>query len=405
MSRDVLGEALRKLPLPAPDDAEERGLRVVNAAYSEREHKDLGGLENRRPLPRLALALSLAVLLAVLLLSPAGAAVRDWVDDVFTASTPPPEPTLAEIPGGGRLLVQSATGPWAVQADGSRRLLGSYGEATWSPRGLYVAVAAGRTLSAIEPDGDPHWSITAPAKVSDPRWSPSGYRIAYRAGERLWVVAGDGTGERELAAATAPIAPAWSPVGVSQLAYVSASGRLRIAESESGKVLASVPALPGIDQLEWGGGGSSLLEASPRSLRLRSVQPSKLAARPRFGEVRRLPIPTRERVTDAALSPRRDVVGAVLLRQGTGGTRSSVVLFGPGRDEARRLLSIPGELGEVSWSPDGRRLLIAWPDADQWLFLPTGRGKGRAVAGISAAFAPGERVPSFPRLEGWCCPR
>lgn len=402
MRQDPIGRALREAPIPVPAEAEGRGLAVVEAAFAEHEPVAEG---SRARLPRLALAPALAALLAVLLLSPAGAAVRDWVDGVFTSPVPSPEQALGEIPGGGRLLVQSAAGPWVVQADGSRRLLGDYDEATWSPRGLFVAVAAGRTLSAVEPDGTPHWSIEAPRRVSDPRWSPSGYRIAYRAGAQLWVLAGDGTGERKLAAATAPLAPAWSRLGIAQLAYVSASGRLRIADSESGRVLASTPALPGIDQVEWGGAGSSLLEASPRSLRLRTVQPSKLAARPKFGAARRLPVPARQRVIDAALSPRRGLVGAVLLQQDAGGRRSSVVVFDPRHSGARRLLTVPGDLGEVAWSPDGRRLLVAWPDADQWLFLPTGRGKGRAVAGISAAFAPGERVPSFPRLEGWCCDR
>src|SRR5689334_24178027 len=120
MSRDALGEALREAPIPIPADAEERGLRVVEAAHAERRASLAGENRSRRPLPRLALGLSLAALLAVLLLSPAGAAVRDWVNDAFTASTPRPEPTLARVPGGGRLLVQTGVGPWVVQPDGSR---------------------------------------------------------------------------------------------------------------------------------------------------------------------------------------------------------------------------------------------------------------------------------------------
>jgi hypothetical protein len=405
MREDALKGSLREVPVPMPAEAERRGLAVVEAAYADRAGREHDARESRLPsLPRLAVALAAATLLVALLLTPAGAAVREWVDDAIT-STPRPQPGLAEIPGGGRLLVQSAEGPWVVQADGSRRLLGDYEEATWSPRGLFVAVAEGRTLSAVEPDGDPRWSIEAPRRVSDPRWSPSGYRISYRAGTRLWVVAGDGTGKRELAAATALVAPAWSPVGVSQLAYVSAEGRLRIADSESGKVLASIPALSGIDQLEWGGGGSSLLEASSRSLRLRTIQSSKLAARPRFGASRSLAVPARERVVDAALSPRRGVVGAVLSRQGPSGPSSSVVIFDPRDNGPRRLLTVPANLGEIDWAPDGRRLLVAWPDADQWLFLPVSRGRGRAVAGVAEAFTPGERAASFPRVEGWCCRR
>jgi dipeptidyl aminopeptidase/acylaminoacyl peptidase len=402
MRRDPLGQALREAPIPLPAEAERRGRAVVEAAYAERAGRNRGALENRRPaLPRLALALSTATLLAALLLTPAGAAVRDWVDDAITSSTPRPQPELAEIPGGGRLLVQSASGPWVVQPDGSRRLLGDYEEATWSPRGLFVGVADGRTLSAVEPDGTPRWSLEAPGRVSDPRWSPSpGERIAYRAGAGLWVVAGDGTEARKLATATAPVAPAWSPIGAPLLAYVSAGGMLRIADSESGEVLAARPALSGIADLEWS--AASMLESSPRSLRLRTAQYAKLAARPRLRGARRLPVPAGARVVDAALSPRGQAVAAVLTRWREHGTRSSVVVFGPG-GRARRLLTVPGSLGEVAWSPDGRRLLIAWPYANQWLFLPVDRGEGRAVANVSTAFAPGQRAASFPRLEAWCC--
>jgi dipeptidyl aminopeptidase/acylaminoacyl peptidase len=400
MRRDPLGQALREAAIPIPAKAEQRGLEVVEAAYAERQ------LQPRRQpaaLPRLAVAFAAVTLLAALLLSPAGAAVRDWVDDAITTSTPRPEPGLAEIPGGGRLLVQSAVGPWVVQPDGSRRLLGDYEEATWSPRGLFVGAASGRTLSAVEPDGDPRWSITAPARVADPRWSPSGYRIAYRAGSDLRVVTADGTADHLIAETTAPVAPAWAPAGGSQLAFLS-TGKLRVADSESAALILSAPALPDIAELEWGGGGSAILEASRRALRLRSVRADKLAGGPALGVGRRLSVPAGATVVDAAIAPERPVVAAVLTRWRNHGTRSSVLLFGPdGR--RRRLLAAPGSLGEVTWSPDGRRVLVAWPAANQWLFLPAGRGEPRAVVGVSRAFSPGGRDASFPRVEGWCCRR
>ena len=155
-------------------------------------------------LPRLAIALAAMALLAGLILSPAGAAVREWIDDAFTDGVPNAEPSLTELPGGGRLLVRSAEGPWVVQADGSRRLLGRYREATWSPHGLFVGASAGRTLSALEPDGTPRWSISAGSAIENPRWSPSGFRIAYRAGRDLRVVDADGTGDRSVDAGVAP---------------------------------------------------------------------------------------------------------------------------------------------------------------------------------------------------------
>jgi hypothetical protein len=405
MRRDVLGAALHEVPIPKPADAEERGRRIVEAAYAERAGRERGGPENRRSsLPRFALVLAISALLAALLLSPAGAAVRDWVGEVVRTSAPRPEPTLGQIPGGGSLLVQSAAGPWVVKPDGSRRLLGEYDEATWSPRGLFVAATRARTLSALEPDGTPRWSLDAPRRVGDPRWSPTGERIAYRVGSGLWVVAGDGTGAGKLAMATAPVAPAWSPLGVDQLAYVTAGGGLRIADSESGKALASAPALPDIGEMEWAAGGRAILEASSRALRLRPVRMRKLPPQPLLGSDRELSVAPGSTVIDAALAPHRQVVAAVITRWRAAGTRSSIVVFG--RDgRPQRLLTVPGSLGEISWSPDGRHLLVTWPYANQWLFLPVGRGQGRAVANISAAFSPGRAAASFPRLEGWCCLR
>ena len=58
----------------------------------------------------------------------------------------------------------------------------------------------------------------------------------------------------------------------------------------------------------------------------------------------------------------------------------------------------------VAFSPDGRRLLVPWPEADQWLFLSTAPG-GRiaAVANIGRQFAAGPRGGPFPDAVQWCC--
>jgi hypothetical protein len=415
MRRDPLDQALEEVAIPASAEAERRGLAMVEAAYGQR-------LPRRRPvLPRLVLALSIATLAAALLLSPAGAAVRDWVDDAFTASTPRPEPTLARIPGGGRLLVQTAEGPWVVQPDGSRRLLGDYEAASWSPHGLFVAAAKGRTLSALEPDGTPRWSITAGRRVAfpgrrvaAPTWSPSGERIAYRSGFDLRVIAGDGTEDRLLAgsidAGTQPdarispayVPPVWSPTGANALAYVTGAGRLRILDSETGDVLAAAPALHRITWMDWADGGRKILEASPGALRLRPVLPAGHPTRPALGRAHHLPLPPGVAVVDAALAPERPLVAASITHWKKHGTYSEIVVFRPGGG-SRILLTVPGSLGQVEWSPDGHRLLVSWPGANQWLFLPLGRGRGRAIANISRAFSPGGHPVSFPQLGGWCC--
>jgi hypothetical protein len=416
-----IGLALRDAAIPEPPDVEERGRRMVAAAFAERKSgSELRGAmapatsegRSRQTLPRVALALGIATLLAALLLSPAGAAVRDWVGEVVESPAPKPEPELARIPGGGRLLVQSPAGPWVVQPDGARRLLGDYEEATWSPRGLFVAVAEGRTLSAVEPGGTPHWSLTAAARVSDPRWAPSGYRITYRAGDELRIVAGDGTGDHLVNPDTAPVAPAWSPFGTPEVAYVNGKGQLRIADSEKSASRSGGPpdmagAVAGRDvtQIEWGASGRLILEVSPSQLHLQRMRLSKLEGRSELGPRTKLAIPPGTSVVDAALAPATQAVATVVTHWRQHDTNSEVLVFAPGAAKPRSLLTVPGSLGEVAWSPDGRRLLVAWPGANQWLFLPVGRGKPRAVANISTAFSPGERAASFPRVESWCCGR
>jgi hypothetical protein len=396
MNEARLRTLLREAPVPASEEAERRGLDVLETAFEERQPRRAASSPRR-----LAIALALAVLLGALLLSPAGASVRDWVGDVFTA-TPRPEPGLAEIPGGGRLLVQSHSGPWVVQPDGSRRLLGEFEQATWSPRGLYVAAVSGRTLSALEPDGTPRWSLSADGPIADPRWSPSGYRIAYRSGPELRVVDADGSDDRLIDPRAAPVAPVWSPLGLPQLAYVDAAGELRIADSESGAALGSAPALAGIGSLDWGSSGI-LLEASRSALRVRAPRIDKLAQSILPGPTRTLPLPPGAVVRDAAISPQGKLVAALLSVRGPNGPRSLVSLLIAAGGEPRRLLSVPGQLSGLAWSPNGERLLISWPQADQWLFLPSGRGQPRALGGISRAFAPGARDAAFPQVEGWCC--
>lgn len=398
MNERRLRSMLREAPLPETAQAERRGLEVLEAAFAERQPH-----EPQVSVPRLALALAAALLLGALLLSPAGAAVRDWVDDVFTANTPKPEPGLAEIPGGGRLLVQSQAGPWVVQPDGSRRLLGDYEEATWSPRGLYVAVAAGGTLSALEPDGTPRWSLDSGAQVADPRWSPSGVRIAYRSGRGLRVTVANGTGDRLIDASVAPVAPVWSPLGLHHLAYVDADGTLRVVDADSGAELAAAPALPDVRALDWGTSGA-LLEAGRSSLRVRVASIDKLAQAIALSAPVALDIPRGAIVRDVEIGP-GGKVSAALVETRRGGEPHSEVLLVPAGGGFHRLLGVPGRLGELAFSPGDGRLLVSWPQADQWLFLPVDRGRPRALGGISAAFAPGARSSAaFPRVEGWCCP-
>jgi hypothetical protein len=414
MKRDRLRELLRDAPLPEEREAEERGLRIVSAAFRER-----APAPRSQPRARLALALAAALVLPALVLSPAGAGVRDWLGDVVDPGVEDAEPALTRLPGGGRLLVDSAQGPWLVHPDGSRRLLGDYQEAGWSPRGLYVVAADDRTLVALEPDGDPRWSLSRQQPIADPRWSSSpGFRIAYRAGDSLRVVAGDGTDDVLLARGV-EIAPSWRPGPAHVLAYVDRGGAPRLVNTDTRMPLASLPALAGVSTLSWRPDGTELLQVAPSELRLTELRSQKIGAKLAVAATHTLPLPAGARVRAAAFSPDGAEL-ALLLSHPARGDRpphSEVLLIARDRSVieitglekgARRLMTTPGRLDDLAWSPDGSRLLVTWRDADQWLFIPvTGSGRTTAVDRISRQFSPGAERPSFPAVDvsGWCCPR
>src|SRR5918992_106190 len=94
---------------PRAAEAERRAWEVVRAAHSERDAV-------RRPTGprRLAVAALAAALAAVLVLSPAGAKVGDWIGDVVDPSPEATRSTLASLPAPGRLLVVGPGGPWVV---------------------------------------------------------------------------------------------------------------------------------------------------------------------------------------------------------------------------------------------------------------------------------------------------
>jgi hypothetical protein len=399
MREERLRQLLRETPLPEEQPAEDRGLRVVLAAYGRHAAAPAG-----RAWPRLALVLVGGLLALALLLSPAGAEVRDWIAEVVETDEHPARPALTRLPGGGELLVESPAGVSIVHADGTRRRLGAYEEGTWSPRGLFVAVARDRTLSAVDPLGNIRWSLSRPRPISDPRWSPyPGFRVAYLAGDSLRVVAGDGTGDRPLVPLVAAVAPAWRPGSSHVLVYGDPRGGLHTIDADRGRSLAQRgPAGPGAGALlalEWSTAG--LLALYEREL---------LLLDPRLRLLARVPVPPGGRFGSASFSPAGRAIAAILERLPAGGSgqpRSEVVLMrdGPSGLREDRVIAAPGSFTGLAWSPSGERLLVAWHDADQWLFLaPSGRGKVIAVGDIARQFQPGTTsAPGFPRIEGWCC--
>jgi hypothetical protein len=373
-----LRHALRGAPVD--EAARGRALDVVRAAYREREPVR----PRRRWAPAVAVAACVlaAALIAASLNAP-GDAVARWVRDVLGTGHPDPKPALVRVPGGGRLLVSSADGAWAVAADGSRRRLGDYTGVSWSPRGLFVVGWRGGELVAMEPSGRVHWSLARPGRITAARWSlGDGYRVAYLSGRTLRVVNGDGTGDRPLAAA-APVAPSWRAGAAYVLAYADPRGRVRVVNVDTGVELSRTPALPRVRRLAWSSDGRRLAIVTGRRVLVLGRHGSPL---------REHAVPRGTVVDDVGWSS-----GGRLAEVRRGPRTSAIVVDG------RTVFTGSGRFGTVAWSPSGRRLLVPWPAVDQWLFLDVDNGRATAVANIARQFARGPGRRSFPAAVEWCC--
>jgi hypothetical protein len=233
-----------KLDVPLPEGAEERAWKVVGAAFEERVPSP-----RERKVWRPVVVLAAVAVVAGAVASPPGQAVLDSIREAVGIERA--QPALFSLPAPGRLLVESADGVWVVQADGSKRRLGGWREASWSPFGRFVVVARANELAALEPDGDVRWSLARP-RVRFPRWAGDRIdtRIAYVSGRSLRVVAGDGTGDRLLRRNAASVAPAWLPGEGFRLAYTDRAGRTVVVDADTGRVLppAAPPATAGTIQ-------------------------------------------------------------------------------------------------------------------------------------------------------------
>lgn len=375
--------ALREFRAPGEAGAQRRAWSVVRDVYLEREPAPRA----TRTRARLALAPVLAVIAAGLVLSPAGATVGRLITKALGVRHA--APMLSSLPSAGRVLLSGPGGTWTAAADGSLRHLGDFSQASWSPRGLYVAVVSAGRLAAVDPRGNVRWAIARP-DVSDPRWfAPSGYRVAYLSAGTVRVVAGDGTGDHLLAARAAGVAPAWRPGYSFQLAYVTTGNRVVVRDADTAQVIWRTPALGARPrELLWSNDGRRLVVVSPHAVRTYAGS----GGRP---TILRLPGAP---AGDAALSPDGTRLALVL-----GGDRVAIVRAGSAGSTVRQLLAGAG-LREVSFSPNGKWVLISWPAADQWVFVrAVGSPRVAAVGRIAQQFAPGGSAKSFPQLEGWCC--
>jgi hypothetical protein len=371
-----LGDRLETLRAPGEEAARERAWDVVAAAFAEREP-----VVPSRHRGRVAI-IALAAVLALATVGVAGtSAGRSLVTEIRRAiGVERAQPALFSLPAPGRLLVVSGSGAWVAQQDGSKRLLGRYRDATWSPNGLFVAGTRPDELAALEPDGDVRWTLARPG-LRFARWTGSrtDTRIAYADRSGIRVVAGDGSGDRLLAPGeSGPLA--WRP-GTLQMAYVSAS-EVRMQDAATGRVVwrANRGPADAVIAVEWSGDGRRLLVLTEHAVRVYDAR-GRLVAHDGAAS---------GRYAAAAFRPHGQDV-AVAREQGG---QSRVFRLRDGRI----LFSGTGALGDLTWSPDGRWLAVAWPEADQLVLLQPGVDRRiRAVGGLSRQF----RSRTFPRLTGW----
>ena len=374
-------DELERVEIPGEEAASGRAWAVVESAFAERQPA-------RRPShwPRVAaVALALLAALAAAFSSP-GQAVIDEIREAVGVERA--DEALFSLPAPDRLLVASDGGVWVVQEDGSRRRLGAYREATWSPFGRFVAAARENELAALEADGTVRWTLPRPG-VSSPRWAgtETDTRIAYVDDTGLRVVAGDGTGDRLLVRGFRG-SIAWRPGDGFELALAS-EREVRVIDVDTGRLLWRRARGGGPPTASmWSANGRRLLVASPRSV---VVYEANGAVPYELG-------PGAAPVTDAALAPSG---GSLVFAQEVDGRTQLWVVprIRPDASAARRLFSGTGAFAETRWSPDGRWVVVSWPAADQWVFVRANGGGIRAVANVSAQF----RSSSFPRVEGWCC--
>ena len=366
---------LEQVAIPDEHGARDRAWVVVAAAFEERKPVER---RTHRLRPVIALAVVLAFIAAAVS-APGRAVINDIREAVGVERA---ETGLFSLPGAGKLLVASDAGVWVVQQDGSKRLLGAYQEATWSPFGRFVAAASANELAALEPDGTVRWTLSRQG-VTSPRWTgtETDTRIAYvdRSGIRL--VAGDGTGDSLLVpGARGPVA--WRPGVGFVLAYTTPRS-VRVVDLQKDYLVWQARRPEGqVTAVDWSSDGRRLLVLSPHHLRVYDER----------GALVEQEDPSEGWPDVAAVFRPRSHQIAVARVHGSQST--AYVLNG------RTLFNGFGVFRDLAWSPDGRWLLVTWPTADQWVFVEaTGRRRIRGVGNVSEQF----RTRSAPRIEGWCC--
>ena len=264
MDDSTVRRSLISVVVPGELEARRRGWTVVREVFEDQE-PIAQPISRRWPI---AVAAAAAVVLAAAITPPGRAvlgSVRDAIGREKVVGVKNAQPSLFSLPAKGRVLAVSTRGPWVVDPDGSKRLLGSYRSASWSPFGTYIVATKANELDTLEPGGRLHWSIAKPG-ITGARWggSRTDTRIAYLSGGALHVIGGDGKGDRILVPHAAAVAPAWKPGDEHVLVYATPDGHVRIIDTDSGHVSGGWKASP--KQLAFSSDGKLLLARSPGAL-------------------------------------------------------------------------------------------------------------------------------------------
>src|SRR5262249_52619427 len=154
---------------------------------------------------------------------------------------------------------------------------------------------------------------------------------------------GDGTGDRTRCAdSVSPVAPVWQPGSLSKLALAAPGGRVQVYDVSTCRRIAQTPPGPAPTKLQWSHDGRLLLVVTPDGLRV---------------------LDTHGKVVSRAPGPLLDATFV--------GTAHGLATLEPGGDVRvgqQLAFHAPG-LRQIVSSPDGRRLLLTWPAADQWVFV------------------------------------
>ena len=390
MHESAVRRSFISVVVPGELEARRRGWTVVREVFEDQEPVPQP-ISRRWPV---AVAAAGVVVIAAAITPPGRAVLggmRDAIGREQVVGVKNAQPSLFSLPTKGRVLAVSTRGPWVVNPDGSKRLLGAYREASWSPFGKFIVATKANELDTLEPGGRLRWSIAKPG-IAGARWggTATDTRIAYLTGGALHVIGGDGQGDHILVPHAAAVAPAWKAGDGPVLGYAPTGGAVRIIDTDSRPRRGHVAGSP--KQLAFSSDGKLLLARSPGALDVYNEIGFHTAHI------------TGGQFVDAAWSPTPGTLAYVTFDPIT--NRSMVwTADGGGKAPPQELFGGAGRISRVTWSPDGRWVLASWDSADEWVFIRTGDGATKVVARSSITEQlNGHASGAFPAVAGWSAP-